>query len=170
MSSCFGDPGRTRTVSYQDEGPLRIVSNHPSEDVIAADLHSLTFQEREAITNEVHGVGNTVIEETFERVLEALKSLREDYLSGKRKTLTTGSPPNSSPDFSHQEPHILSAKRDAYDRAVFLRPMLEQDDKFHLMFLRAQRFSPYMAAQHMFLHFQHKQALFGDELLTQRLP
>ena len=138
--------------------------------MFAAALRSLTFQEREAISDEIHGVGNSVVEETVERVLEALKSLRENYLSNRQHSVTTGATTtNNSPNASRQDQHTLSAKREAYDRAVFLRPMLENDDKLHLMFLRAQRFNPRLAAQHMFLYFEHKRALFGVELLTQKI-
>jgi hypothetical protein len=154
----------------QNDQQLPQGSDQASEDVIAADLRSLTFQEHQAISDEIHGVGNTVIEETVERVLEALKSLRENYLSNRQHSVTTGATTtNNSPNASRQDQHTLSAKREAYDRAVFLRPMLEKDDKLHLMFLRAQRFNPRLAAQHMFLYFEHKRALFGDELLTQKI-
>ena len=159
LKSCFCDVATMTSMrNNQYERPLPVASNGASEDVFAAALSSLTFQEREAIAEEIHGVGNTVIDETVDRVLEALKSLREDYLSS-----------NHSPHLSNQNPPSLPVKRDAYDRAVFLRPNLEKDDKFHLMFLRAQRFNPRMAAHHMFLYFENKRVLFGDELLTQKI-
>jgi hypothetical protein len=167
--------GTSSHHGHDNEGGLLpiVVPNEDqasSEDVFAAALHSLTFQEREAISDEIHGVGNSVVEETVDRVLEALKSLRENYLSNQNKNVTTGATTtNNSPNASRQDQHTLSAKREAYDRAAFLRPMLEKDDKLHLMFLRAQRFNPHLAAQHMFLYFEHKRALFGDELLTQKI-
>jgi hypothetical protein len=174
--NCFCDPGTTTTRSgsyphHQNEGPLPRVSDRSSEeDVFAAALRSLTFQEREAISDEIHGVGNSVVEETLDRVLEALKSLRENYLSNRQQSVTTdATTTNNFPNASRQDQHTLSAKREAYDRAVFLRPMLEKDDKLHLMFLRAQRFNPRLAALNMFVYFEHKRALFGDELLTQKI-
>ena len=151
--------------SDQNEGER--VPDQVTEDVIAADLHSLTVQERQTITDEIHGVGNSIIEETVERVLGALKTLREFYLSNQKNDFMTSEADKSATASSNMP--SLSVKREAYDRAVFLRPMLEKDDKLHLMFLRAQRFDPCMAAQHIFLYFENKRALFGDELLTQKI-
>jgi hypothetical protein len=58
LKSCFCDIATTTSMgTYQYERPLQVVSNRASEDVFAAALSSLTFQEREAIAEEVHGVG-----------------------------------------------------------------------------------------------------------------
>ena len=164
----FCDPWRKMTWPDQKGATLQRESDPVTEDAIAADLHSLTVQERQAITDEIHGVGNSVVEETVERVQEALKKLREDYLSNQNHNFMTVSTDNAA-DVSHQHKSSHSSKREAYDRAVFLRPMLAKDDKLHLMFLRAQRFDPCRAAQHIFLYFENKRALFGDKLLTQKI-
>jgi len=133
--------------------------NGDTEDVIASDLKALSFQERQAITDEIHGVGDSEVEETVERVEEALRVLREEYLMVNNTTTTTintttssatnplPSPGGSLDDIASKKRVLLLGKRQAYDRAVFLRPMLERDDKLHLMFLRAQRFDPCKAAQ-----------------------
>ena len=156
--------------SYQNERLLPGDSDPSSEDFFATAMNSLSFQEQQAVTEEVHGVGNTVIEETVERVREALKSLRENYLSSQTSNVATSSSGmNNLPNKLHQSQQNRSAKRDAYDRAVFLRPLLETDDKFHLMFLRAQRFDPFKAAQNIFCHFENKRSLFGDKLLTKKI-
>jgi len=59
LKSCFCDIATTTSMgTYQYERPLPVAStNGASEDVFAAALSSLTFQEREAIAEEVHGVG-----------------------------------------------------------------------------------------------------------------
>jgi hypothetical protein len=158
------------TEQQEEAGPLPSgfapLSNPLPEDVIAADLHALTFQERQAITDEIHGVGNSGVEETVERVQEALRILRDECLFNSGNNSNSS---NSSLNTSSASQRIPLAKRQAYDRAVFLRPLLEVDDKLHLMFLRAQRFDPYKAAQHMCIYFENKRALFGDELLTQKI-
>ena len=114
----YCDPCRRVIWPDQKEGTFQRASDQASDDVIAADLHSLTYQERQAITDEIHGVGNNVIEETVERVQEALKSLREDYLSNHSNTCIPNA--NKTPlNVATQNQRIVSAKRDTYDRAVF---------------------------------------------------
>jgi len=60
-------------------------------------------------------------------------------------------------------------KKKALDRAIFLKPSLETDDKFHMMFLRAERFDPAKAAESMYRHFEYKLLLFGDDKLTKKI-
>ena len=54
----YCDPCRRVIWPDQKEGTFQRASDQASDDVIAADLHSLTYQERQAITDEIHGVGN----------------------------------------------------------------------------------------------------------------
>jgi len=55
------------------------------------------------------------------------------------------------------------------DRAVFLWPSIRNDDKFHLMFLRARQYDSLKAALLMTQYFENKLELFGDELLPKRI-
>lgn len=61
------------------------------------------------------------------------------------------------------------SKRRAFDRAVFLKPGLEKDDKLYLLFLRAERFDPVAAARKLTLHFEHKLELFGEAKLPKKI-
>jgi hypothetical protein len=49
----------------------------------------------------------------------------------------------------------------ALDRAFFLRPSLQNDDKSHLLFLRATIVDAVKAAGLMARQFEHKLSLFG---------
>jgi hypothetical protein len=64
---------------------------------------------------------------------------------------------------------LSSRERQAWDRAVFLRPALAQDRKLHLMCLRARRFRTLEAAKLLAAYFRAKRDLFGDELLVHRI-
>ena len=60
-------------------------------------------------------------------------------------------------------------KRRAFDRALFLKPSLENDEKLYLLFLRADRFDEVAAAKKLCLHFDHKLELFGEAKLTKTI-
>lgn len=108
------------------------------------DLNALTFEERNLINEEVHGIIN-IVDETPDFVAAQLQAMRD------------------------QLGNIPKKKRKALDRAIFLRPGLRKDDKLHLLFLRAVRFDPIKAAGLMARHFEHKLELFGDEMLPVRI-
>ena len=60
-------------------------------------------------------------------------------------------------------------RRKAYARALFLKPSLQNDTDFQLMFLRADRFDVPAADRRMCLCFEEKLRLFGDEKLVRNL-
>jgi len=111
---------------------------------LAADLNAMSFAERQAMEADIHGV-NDVIEETPEFMTDKIKKMRQalDFVNPRR--------------------------RQAWDRAAFLRPGLAEDRSMHLMFLRARRFRPDDAAEMMVAYFQAKRDLFGDDLLIHRI-
>jgi len=103
---------------------------------LAAYLNALSFGERQRVEEDIHGVAD-VTEETF------------DYVSAKIEEMQQA--------LSRLSPQ----QRQAWDRAVFLRPAFAEDPKFHLMFLRAHRFRHDDAAvllQHTF----EQNEIFGE--------
>ena len=112
--------------------------------LLVQEFKSLTVQERERIYEEMHGIVH-VIEETPEFVAEKLAAMR-NYV--KKISATT---------------------KKALDRAIFLRPSIQSDDKLHLMFLRAKKFDSFAAANVMVQHFENKLLLFGDDLLVKKI-
>jgi len=116
---------------------------HTDADLAAA-LNALTFAERQAMEADIHGVDD-VIEETPVFVADKIEKMRQAL------------------------ERINSRQRQAWDRAVFLRPALARNDTVHLTFLRARRFRPEDAAEMMVAHFQAKRELFGDDLLIHRI-
>lgn len=118
------------------------------EDTFASDLPAqltaLSFQEREAIIEEIHGVAPEP-KETKESREILLKEMREEIRN------------------------VPVKKKTAYTRAAFLRPTLENDDAFMLRFLRAERYDPKKAALKVCIHFEHKLEIFAPEMLPRRI-
>ena len=110
-------------------------------NLLVNELNELSVKEREKVFEEIHGVA-TIQEETPELLTESLMA------------------------FKTKLNEIPKRKRKAMDRAFFLRPSLEKDEKFQLMFLRAERFDAGQAALRMARYFDHKLELFGEEKLA----
>jgi len=111
---------------------------------LTADMNALTFAERQAIEEEIHGVAD-VIEETPEFVARKIEAM--EYFLTK----------------------LDNTQRQAMDRAFFLRPALSEDRRYHLMCLRASQFRPDAAAVLMAKYFKAKRDFFGDDLLIHRI-
>ena len=134
--SCFCDPWRTQ-ITPTNPGDY-------SDADLAADMNALTFDERKAIEEDIHGVSD-VIEETEEMVAQSIAQMKEAV------------------------ERVSVRDRQAWDRAVFLRPTLSEDRKLHMMCLRARRFRPLEAAMLLIAYFRAKRDLFGDDLLVHRI-
>jgi hypothetical protein len=134
--SCFCDPWRKKIVTTDTR-------TYTDAD-LAADMNQLTFEERQAMEEDIHGVSD-VVHETEELIASTMKGMIEALAK------------------------LSSRERQAWDRAVFLRPALAQDRKLHLMCLRARRFRTLEAAKLLAAYFRAKRDLFGDELLVHRI-
>jgi hypothetical protein len=64
---------------------------------------------------------------------------------------------------------IPARRKRSYLKAVFLKPTLESDTQFQLMFLRADRFHVQLAAQRICRFFDEKEKLFGETKLVHQL-
>jgi hypothetical protein len=115
-----------------------------NETLLAQELNELSFTEREKVFEEVHGVAK-IINETPEFVSKCLDQFRNELSKVSRP------------------------RRKNLGRAMFLKPSLERDTKFQLMFLRADRYDAAKAARRMCSHFDHKLALFGEAKLVKRI-
>lgn len=90
-----------------------------SDADLAKDMNALTFEEREKISEDIHGVSG-VIEEPEPFIRDKIKAFHEVIANLSAQVV----------------------KRAAWDRAVFLRPSLASDRDLALLFLRATRFEP----------------------------
>lgn len=110
----------------------------------AEDMNALSAAEREAILEDIHGVSRTIV-------------ITDDFV--EKETNAFLRCVNST---------LRSVKREAWDRAVYLKPSLASQAHV-LPFLRAARFDTYTAVSLMSQHYEIKRRLWGDALLTQRI-
>lgn len=110
-------------------------------NLLVEEMNGLSVREREMVYEEVHGVAS-IIEETPEFVAKKLQAMKDEI------------------------DKIPKRQRRALDRALFLRPSLRTDEKNYLLFLRATRFDPIIAAGLMSRHYEHKLMLFGESILV----
>jgi hypothetical protein len=121
-----------------------MVVDLPDDDLLVKELNELSVVEREKVFEDVHGVAK-LQEETPHLIESRLEELQQELMK------------------------IPKSQRRALDRALFLRPSLEYDKKFRLMFLRADSYDAQEAARRMCKHFQDKLELFGEEKLAKRI-
>ena len=110
-------------------------------ETIAKELNELSVQERERVLEEVHGVADEFHE-------------TDEFLDTK---IT---------EFDHAVADLSYVKRKELDRAFFLKPSIQKDTKFKIMFLRADEYDPIKAAERMAKFFTHKLSLFGEDKLV----
>lgn len=108
------------------------------DKLLAADMNSLSLQERDVVYDEIHGVANPV-QETPSFVQTKLDELQQEIKKIKH------------------EP--------AYDRATAMKPDYLLDPAFCIQFLRAKRFNTKAAAAQLVAHLEIKQELFGTHKL-----
>jgi len=138
-NACFCNPWSKPVITSDSRIPVAYTDKD-----LAADMNALTFAERQAMEEDIHGVSD-VIEETPDFVIEKIEAM---------KVALRGLNPQ---------------QRQAWDRAVFLRPPLAEDRRFHLIFLRARRFQAHDAAVLMATYMRVKRDLWGDDLLIHRI-
>ena len=115
------------------------------DDLLAQEMKALSMEEREQVYDDIHGVAS-VREETPEFINHAIQQLDDELVN-----------------MSH-------SKKRNYTRALFLRPALANDEKFKLMFLRADLYNPHAAATRLVKHFDMKYELFGVSKLGATCP
>jgi hypothetical protein len=134
-----------------DEKGIISHSHPPSEDpspetdaIFAAELNKLSMKERDEVLQDVHGVSD-VIEEQIDFVKRCFQDLAESLSL------------------------IPAVDKAAYLRARAQNEEYVNDEKFLLMFLRADAFDAVSAAARMVGFFQTKLELFGPEKLGREI-
>ena len=107
--------------------------------MIASDMSKLSIAEREKAENDVHGIGDTIVEtpELLNRCLDEMNHFLEAIKRGTSYELA-----------------------EAMDRSY------TSNVHFRTMFVRAERYRPSEAAERMIRFFDCKKELFGTELLV----
>jgi hypothetical protein len=157
VRSCGGGPssykqedGGTSSASSASAGCFGIrigggnTHNNNADDnddptaVIAQAMTQLSVQEREQAYEDMHGVSETV-QETPELIATSLRQMEQCLQN------------------IHHKP--------AYNLAITIRADYVQDRTFRLMFLRAVRFDPELAANRLIKLLDWKLKIFGEETL-----
>ena len=168
-----GQPCRFWTVNdqYDDDhlvdtssSRTRSIPLTPDMDRVSAEeLMMVSAAEREQAYEELHGV--------------FAKSSAGDDGTMSSSSLTTAPAFEETNDLIESSLVLLRIeleripirRKRAYLKAIFLKPTLESDTSFQLMFLRADRFVVPLAAQRICHFFDQKQNLFGEAKLVHRL-
>lgn len=115
----------------------------PSPDevlsMIASDMSKLSLQEREKAENDIHGIGDTVVE-TPELLTRCLEEMNHYLDAMKRGT--------------------------SFELAEAIDRSYTSNVHFRTMFVRAERYRPVDAAERMIRFFDCKKELFGTDLLV----
>ena len=114
-------------------------SSKDVDKILASALSQMTMQEREQVYEEIHGV-DQVQEETPEFIQKELAAMN-DHLAG-------------------------IAYKPAYDLAQQLNPTYVEDEKFRLMFLRAEYYDSRKAAARLAMFMEKKLEFFGKDVLA----
>ena len=141
-SSCCAPPSsasKAGTVFFKAP-PKRAVRN--ADSMLVQELNELSVQERNEIYEDIHGIPIDRHNEPTGPELEKLFQELQNHISEIRK-------------------------RQAYEKALYLRPSYVTNRKFRLQFLRADEFNAHKAAQRIVKHFECKQELFGDAKLVE---
>jgi len=134
-----------RSVDRSDDHPI---NDDQVEARLSTSLLRLNFQDRNEITEEVHGVRSLGREETPELINDSLHKMNAELLS------LVSEPQN------HQC---------AFQRAQHLQKTFVNDRNFRLKFLRVELFDPIKAADRMMLCLDYLLYLFGQRGLEEPL-
>ncbi len=127
-------PQPQRKYSDKDSpSPQEVIS------LIASDMSRLSLQEREKAENDVHGIGDTIVE-TPEILTQCVKEMHHFLEATKRGT--------------------------AYELAEAMDRSYTSNFHFRAMFVRAERYRACEAAERMIQFFDCKKGLFGPALLV----
>ena len=107
--------------------------------MLAGELNQMTFQEREKVWEELHGV-ETITQETEELLATSLKEMEQ----------ALEAVPN----------------RSIYEKAKSVNARYVEDRLFRLMFLRSEYYNAELAAVRLVKFLENKVKWFGDETLT----
>lgn len=147
MTVSFFHPGSS-VLSARNVKP-NTLGQHPEKEYtdqdFAKDMQALTFQERTFVMDDIHLVAGRT-DETEDFIAKKTQAVIQVLANHSRKRV----------------------QRAAWDRAVFLRPLLAVDKEHYMTFLRAKSYDPYDAAMLLLKFYEMKAKVWGDEYLARR--
>mmetsp|Transcript_46560 Transcript_46560/g.113398 ORF Transcript_46560/g.113398 Transcript_46560/m.113398 type:complete len:613 (+) Transcript_46560:284-2122(+) len=126
------------------------------DKTLAKDMLSLSMEERREALEDLHGVEQLKDEDEVE-MQRKLEEIENELQRLRRDELNWNGTPDNKKDTSA---YVLA---EATDRAYV------HDRKFRMMFLRATRYDPLVAAERMLVYFSMKKRLFGADKLCKKI-
>eukprot|EP00538_Stauroneis_constricta_P002390 CAMPEP_0119556536 /NCGR_PEP_ID=MMETSP1352-20130426/8448_1 /TAXON_ID=265584 /ORGANISM="Stauroneis constricta, Strain CCMP1120" /LENGTH=489 /DNA_ID=CAMNT_0007603505 /DNA_START=32 /DNA_END=1501 /DNA_ORIENTATION=- len=142
-AACFSGPF-SAAFSTQPRSRRKAKKNatDDGELLLAKEMGELSMQERETVYEDIHGVSKEASESA-----ELVKSCLEQF-----------------------EAELVGIrKKHGYDKAIFVNPKYVRDERFRLMFLRADNFNVAKSARRIINHFDEKYKLFGYNRIGKRI-
>jgi hypothetical protein len=125
-------------------GDIKNADHADIDAILAKEMADLSVREREYVIQDIHGIA-------METIVPEDDDDNDEFLQQRLRQL--------------EECLSKIGDKPAYSRALYVSPEYVRNDKFRLLFLRAQLFNVPAAAQLMVSHFEEKQRLFGPDLL-----
>ena len=149
--------GDGSTTATNDNGVGFVNGNGSSspEDDIAQALNNLSFDQREQVYHDIHGISSAATPEDPEMVSMNLKSLDEQLQNRLQDEMLQAS--------------YLSSSVSALKLAMDQDPAYVAQESFLLSFLRAEEWKPNEAADRLMKFLEQKKELFGVEKLTKNI-
>ena len=143
---------------------------HSVDELLTEEMGKLSFQARNAIYEEIHGVGSLAPEETPELIQRSLIDMSNEIDRIKHKytayveatTTTTPTPMKTSSSSSEEEERGTT---DTTTIAGGTTPLYVQDIDIRLRFLRCELFNISKAAVRMLTYLDLTRELFGKVIL-----
>ena len=126
------------------------------DKTLAKDMLSLSMEERREALEDLHGVEQLKDEDEAE-MQQKLEEIENELNRLRRAELNWNGSADNKKDTSA---YVLA---EATDRAYV------HDRKFRMMFLRATRYDPLVAAERMLMYFSMKKRLFGADKLCKKI-
>ena len=164
MEDSTQNHGSLEAVNVMNE--VMMISQEELDALCAREMWDLTVEEREGILYDIHGVAE-VIEETPELCQEQGRLLEVELglltiMASRRQRLFPAHTATAT---------VKTTERTTMGAAYIMA--LQQNEAYvkacHVMFLRANRWNPKLAADRMVLFFQTKLDLFGPSALTEKI-
>ena len=115
-----------------------------ADALLARELNELSVEEREKIMESIHGVDESILDETLPGLVDQKLAELEGVLGDIKKNTV-------------------------YEKVAFLAPSYVKDREFLMMFLRSDQFDANKAARRVINYFDSKKILFGEEKLCKRI-
>ena len=173
------DSASNPNVTNTDNINPAMIMDGSGETMLAREMAKLTVNEREKVTQDIHGVSDDAVVETDDLIQQKLEEIDRRLMelggttptSSNMVTVASATSPsasmgnNSNTDRNKDQDVNMSA----YNLAMSIDARYVTNAKLRIMFLRSCDFDVDKAAKRMAVHFDKKMELFGASKLCQTI-